>query len=157
MCLSPSFSRTYPPPQKKKTLTQVDDGDAAGGGLKPEMLVSLTAPKLSARCEANDRDTIRGLYTGTAPAAPFGVLFTHCLTATISAGRFVCLVLSALLLRRARKLSRDGALRLFPASSIPRGSPRVCSSPDFLGRLPPVLPPKTSRAPSSNPVTLYLN
>eukprot|EP00752_Nemacystus_decipiens_P007308 g6539.t1 len=27
----------------------VDDGDAAGSGLKPEMLVSLTAPKLSAR------------------------------------------------------------------------------------------------------------
>jgi len=31
--------------------TQVDEGDAAGSGLKPEMLVSLTAPKLSARCD----------------------------------------------------------------------------------------------------------
>lgn len=42
----PSYIYLRVPP----ILTQVDDGDAAGGGLKPEMLISLTAPKLSARC-----------------------------------------------------------------------------------------------------------
>lgn len=47
-----------------RQMEQVDEGDAAGDGLKPDMLVSLTAPKLSARCKVVQSDVYTEVLRG---------------------------------------------------------------------------------------------